>query len=190
MAARQPESTIVTSQSVGNSPARHLTSGLALPDVALASTHGGDVSLRAKPGPSIVYIYPWTGRPGFPNPPNWDDIPGAHGSTPQAEGFAALHASFAQAGYDIFGISGQTGVEQAEFSARLKLPFALLSDHGFVFADALRLPRFETGGVAYLSRLTLIVRDGAIIACIYPVERPAFHASEVLERIRPGRLGA
>jgi len=144
------------------------------------------VSLRARSGSAIVYVYPWTGRPGHPNPPNWDDIPGAHGSTPQAEGFAALHAQFAQAHYDIFGISGQTSAEQAEFSARLNLPFALLSDHGFGFADALRLPRFTTGGVAYLSRLTLIVRDGAIIACIYPVERPASHASEILERITRG----
>ena len=49
-------------------------------------------------GMAIVYCYPWTGRPGLPNPPDWDDIPGAHGSTPQAEGFRDLYAGFQQVG--------------------------------------------------------------------------------------------
>lgn len=162
----------------------HLTAGLVLPDVALASTQGGTVSLRSLTGTSLIFVYPWTGRPGFPNPPNWDDIPGAHGSTPQAEGFVALHEQFSAAGIHVFGISGQTSAEQAEFAARLNLPFALLSDHGFAFADALRLPRFTTGGIAYLTRLTLIVRDGVILETVYPVMRPGEHAAEVLARLR------
>lgn len=167
---------------VDDGAADHLVAGLALPDVALVSTLGGKVSLSWADR-CVVYVYPWTGRPGFPNPPNWDDIPGAHGSTPEAEGFRDQYAAFEAAGYDVAGISGQTGEEQAEFAARLGLPFALLSDAGFAFADALRLPRFETGGVGYLKRLTLIVRDGVIAETIYPVTRPGEHAGEVLARL-------
>ena len=163
--------------------ARHLTAGVMLPDVALVSTLGGTVSLRSLAGVSVVYVYPWTGRPGFPNPPNWDDIPGAHGSTPEAEGFAKLHPRFVDSGVRVFGVSGQTCAEQAEFAGRLGLPFALLSDAKFALADGLALPRFATGGVAYLKRLTLIVRDGLIAQTVYPVQQPGEHAGEILARI-------
>lgn len=173
----------MTALLIDDGGARHLTAGLAMPDVALTSTQGGTVSLASLTGTSVVYIYPWTGKPGFPNPPGWDDIPGAHGSTPQAEGFAARHPDFDAAGVAVFGISGQTSAGQAEFAARLNLPFALLSDHEFAFADALRLPRFTTGGTAYLTRLTFIIRNGTIAATIYPVPRPASHAAGVLDYV-------
>ena len=163
--------------------AAHLAVGLRLPDIALPSTSGGFVRPVLIAGPAIVYVYPWTGRPGWPNPPGWDDIPGAHGSTPQAEGFRDHHLHYRAAGYDVVGVSGQTQEEQREFADRLGLPFALLSDHGFALADALALPRFETGGVTYLKRLTLIVREGAIAGTIYPVLRPAEHARELLARL-------
>ena len=42
------------------------------------------------------------------------------------------------------------------------MPYLLLTDAQFRFADALSLPRFETGGVTYLKRLTLLVRNGVI----------------------------
>ena len=60
----------------------------------------------------------------------------------------------------------------------LVLPdIALPSSRG----GTLKLPTFEAGGVAYLKRLTLLVRDGRITHTFYPVERPASHAREVLE---------
>lgn len=159
--------------------AGHLRPGMRLPDIVLASTLGTPIN-PTKLASAVVYIYPWTGTPGHPNPPGWDDIPGAHGSTPQAEGFRAYHGDFASAGFTIIGISGQSPAEQSAFAARLVLPFALLSDQDFVFADALALPQFETGGVTYLKRLTLIVRDGAIVETHYPVTNPADHASALL----------
>lgn len=168
---------------IDDGAAAHLVAGLRLPKVELLSTQGGVVD-PTELGRAVIYVYPWTGRPGFPNPPHWDDIVGAHGSTPQAEAFAALHERFLATGLEVYGLSGQTSVDQREFAGRLKLPFALLSDHGFGFADALRLPRFETGGVAYLKRLTLLVRDGAIAGAIYPVTRPAGHAAEIIARAR------
>src|SRR4029078_12139861 len=59
--------------------------GTILPNVNLPATNGGEVCLATHSGRSIVAIYPWTGRPGLPNPPDWDIIPGAHGSTPELQ---------------------------------------------------------------------------------------------------------
>lgn len=164
--------------------AAHLKPGLPLPDVALPATTGGDIRLAEVPGRSVVFVYPWTGREGHPNPPGWDGIPGAHGSTPQAEGFAALHPEFRAASVGVFGLSGQEPDWQSEFASRLALPYPLLSDAGCTFARALGLPAFKADDETYLSRLTLIIADGAIEAVVYPVHPPHTHASEILKRLR------
>jgi peroxiredoxin len=163
--------------------ARHLVAGTPLPDIKLEATRGGPVSLATLKGPAVVFVYPWTGRPGLPNPPDWDNIPGAHGSTPEAEGFRDLHAAFAGRGVQVFGLSSQTTSHQRELTDRLALPFPVLSDAGFFVADALRLPTFETGGVRYLKRLTMIARDGVIERVVYPVHPPDTHADDVLAYI-------
>ena len=169
---------------VDDGGARHLVAGLALPDVALASTGGAIVKLCDVPGLAIIFVYPWTGRPGLPNPPRWDDIPGAHGSTPEAEGFRDLFSKFLAQGARVFGISGQDSGHQREFALRMKLPFPLLSDANLSFADALMLPRFETGGETYLRRLTILARAGRIENVFNPVHPPDLHAAEVLGWIR------
>jgi peroxiredoxin len=62
---------------------------------------------------------------------------------------------------------------------RLGLPFEIVSDEAFALQKALSLPTFETGGVRYLKRLTLAIRDGRIERVYYPVDEPAAHAREV-----------
>lgn len=166
---------------VDDGGARHLVRGLALPDVGLASTQGAVVNLLHCAGHAVVFVYPWAGRPGRPNPAGWDEIPGAHGSTPQAAGFGDLHDEFEARGAKVFGLSGQSDVD--EVAARLRLPYPLLSDRSLRFADALSLPRFAADGDIYLSRLTLIVTDGRIADVIYPVHPPDRHAAEVLRRL-------
>lgn len=53
---------------------------------------------------------------------------------------------------------------------RLHLPYPLLSDHELKLANALKLPTFSVGGEGKLiKRLTLIVKDGVIAKCLYPV---------------------
>lgn len=160
--------------------AGHLVCGTPLPDVALVSTAGPAVNLNHYKGPAVVFIYPWTGAPGVSNPPDWDAIPGAHGSTPEAEGFRDHHAAFAARGLAIFGLSTQETGYQSGLAGRLALPFALLSDSQFAFANALRLPTFETGGTRYLKRLTLLVADGRITRSVYPVHPPDTHAAVTL----------
>jgi len=164
---------------VDDGGARHLKRGRRLPDIGLPTTAGRVVSLARLAGRAVVACYPWTGRPGLANPPGWDDIPGAHGSTPQMEGLRDLQAGFAQVGALVFGLSTQPTDYQREMAARLGLPFEVVSDEAFALQQALELPTFETGGVRYLKRLTLVLRDGRIERVYYPVDAPAAHAREV-----------
>jgi peroxiredoxin len=159
--------------------AGHLKRGQRLPGLDLPTTAGRLVNFARLAGLAVVYCYPWTGRPGLPDPPGWDDIPGAHGSTPEAEGFRNLHAGFCQVGTHVFGLSTQPTAYQREFAERLALPFEIVSDAHFAFQRALALPTFATGGVTYLKRLTLAIRDGRIERIYYPVPAPAAHAREV-----------
>jgi len=160
--------------------ARHLVRGRAMPDLALATTDGGEVNFGSLEGWAILFVYPWTGRPGLANPPGWDDIPGAHGSTPEAEGFRNLYRAFEQMSVRVFGVSGQTTEWQREFAERMTLPFALASDAEGRLRETLELPTFETGGTVYLSRLTIVIHNGRIVRTFYPVHLPDAHPREVL----------
>ena len=157
-----------------------LKPGLALPRIFLPATTGVEICLADEPGLHVLIVYPWTGRPGLQNPPHWDDIPGAHGSTPELEGFRDLSPEFAHRNVSLFGLSRQTSDYQHEMALRLRLPFPILSDAGWRFASALSLPSFTTGGETYLKRLTLVVSAGTIEAVFDPVADPASHAGEVL----------
>lgn len=164
---------------VDDGGAKHLSRGRRMPDIDLPATGGGTVNFARAAGMAIVYCYPWTGRPGLPNPPSWDDIPGAHGSTPQAEGFRDLYAGFQQVDAAVFGLSTQPAAYQRELVERLRLPFQIVSDEQFALQRLLALPTFATGGVSYLRRLTLAIRDGRIERVYYPIPAPAAHAREV-----------
>lgn len=169
------------------SSAFRILAGTRLPDVALAATRGAPVNLARYQERAVIFVYPFTGTPGAPNPPGWDDIPGAHGSTPEAEGFRDQYAAFQELGYEVFGISGQSSEAQKAFALRTGLPFQLLSDEAFAFADALNLPRFKAGTKDYLTRLTLVVRNGVIYRCILPVESPASHAADLVRDLAAAR---
>lgn len=184
-AAAKPAPTSATAKTA--SSAFHILAGTRLPDVALAATRGAAVNLARYQERAIIFVYPFTGTPGAPNPPGWDDIPGAHGSTPEAEGFRDQYSAFQELGYEVFGISGQSSEAQKAFALRTGLPFQLLSDDAFAFADALDLPRFQAGKKDYLTRLTLVVRNGVIYRCISPVEFPATHAADLVRDLAAAR---
>ena len=106
--------------------------------------------------------------------------PGAHGSTPELEGFRDHHPEFKRRGISLFGLSRQATDYQRELVARLTLPFPILSDEAGRFAAELGLPSFTAGDEIYLTRLTFIVSSGRIERVFYPVPDPAGHAAEVL----------
>ena len=101
--------------------------GVALP-LSFPATTGDDVCLADVPGTNALIVYPWTGRPGPPNPRTGNVIPGAHGSTPELEGFRDLASAFAQLDVGLFGLSRQTSDYQREMPARFRLPLPILSD--------------------------------------------------------------
>jgi peroxiredoxin len=155
--------------------------GMPVPAIALASTSGRKVMLATLPGRTIVYCYPRSGRPGMPPPDGWDAIPGARGCTPESCGFRDHFAELKSAGATaVFGLSTQTSEYQKELADRLHLPFEILSDADFEFANALRLPTFEVKGMTLIKRLTLVLRDGIVEKVFYPIFPPDRHAEEVL----------
>lgn len=178
--------------------AAHLE-GAALPDVPLAATTGGMLSLpqtgqgegqTLPPSPPtgegltltrlVAYVYPRTGRPGEPSPPGWDAIPGARGCTPQSCAFRDHAGELAARGAHVVGISAQTADEQREFAEREHIPYPLLADPELRLAAALGLPTFEAGGMTLYRRLTFVARGGVVEKVFYPVFPPDRNAAEVL----------
>ncbi len=155
--------------------------GQALPDVELLSSSGGHVSPRHVRGRAIYFCYPYTGRSGVPNPRGWDDIAGAHGSTPQALGYMAQYNKFQNLGVNVFGVSLLAPDWIADFAERNMLPYELLSDEAAGFSQALQLPHFAIDGVDYLQRLSLIAVDGIITHVVFPVVDPEKDAATNLE---------
>jgi len=176
---------------IDDGAADHLA-GAALPaGLALPATDGSLVELAALAGRTVVYAYPWTGRPGQPLlAEDWDLIPGARGCTPETCGLRDHHADLLDAGAaGVLGLSTQDTDYQRELADRLALPFTILSDAELALTTALGLPTFEVACRTLLKRLTLLVADGAIERVWYPVFPPDGHAAEVLAWLRgPGRV--
>ncbi len=169
---------------VDNGASNHIETGMRLPRVTLPATTGEEICVADLPGCILVFVYPWTGRPGVPNPPNWDDIPGAHGSTAEIEGFRDTAAQFEEFELGVYGLSRQTTDYQQEMVERLKVPFPILSDAYGAFAEAARLPVFETGGELYLKRISILLNHGLVETVFYPIPRPEKHARDVLRWFR------
>ncbi len=162
--------------------AAHLPS-LAMPDLVLEATDGARINLaELGRGRSIIYLYPLTGLPGTDLPDGWDNIPGARGCSTEACDFRDHFAQLREAGVEhVHGLSSQDPAYQGEVTARLGLPFTMLSDTGFELADALTLPTFTAPGHPRLySRLTLVVTAGVIEHAFYPIFPPNTHAQQVL----------
>lgn len=162
--------------------AAHLP-GTTLPELTLPTAAGDPITLtNLGPGRTVIYLYPLTGRPGVDLPEGWDAIPGARGCSTQACDFRDHFQELQAAGVQhVYGMSSQPREYQAEVTARLRLPFTMLSDPDFALAAALRLPTFAAPGHPQLyARLTLIIRDGKIEHVFYPIFPPNTHAQQVL----------
>lgn len=170
--------------------ADHLV-GHPVPALPLRSTDGAEVDLLAESrrGRVVVFAYPRTGRPGVAAPAGWDDIPGARGCTPQACSFRDLADDFAALGTTVYGLSTQDPGYQAEAVARLRLPYALLSDEHLALSTALRLPTFDVDGTTLLRRLTLVLVDGVVQSVLYPVFPPDRAAADTVALLRGGDGG-
>ncbi len=73
--------------------------GSPLPALTLTATDGSAVDLAELPDRTVIYAYPRTGVPGEDHlVPDWDEIPGARGCTPETCGFRDHHAELLAAG--------------------------------------------------------------------------------------------
>ncbi len=155
--------------------------GSHLPQITLPSTDGFPHTLKQR---SVIFFYPYTGKPGQADPEGWHTIPGAHGSTPQALAFSEAFEEFARFNVAIFGISFQSREWQLEFVNRNNLRFPLLSDADRKLSSALGLETFRAGTQDYLVRRTIIAADGVITHDFYPVPVPAQNAANVLKALQ------
>ena len=148
--------------------AAHLV-GMRLPAISLGATNASRFNLGESKGRLVIYCYPMTGQPNVPLPEGWDQIPGARGCTPQSCSFRDHYQELRDLGADVVGLSVQSTEYQKEMADRLHLPFPVLSDAGYQFQQALRLPTFVAAGMTLLKRITLIANDGVIEAVHYPI---------------------
>ena len=103
------------------------------------------------------------------------------GCTPQACSYKAKYSDLAKQGIRLYGLSSQSTEYQSEAAQRLQLPYPLLSDHKLELAKALKLPTFSVEGTGDLiKRLTLIIKNGVIVKCLYPVFPSDSDVHEVL----------
>lgn len=164
--------------------ARHLP-GMRIPSIPLAATDGSIVDLSTLPGITVLFAFPRSGRPNQPNPPGWDQIPGARGCTTQCNAFRDRFAELRALGVDhLCGLSVQDTPYQREMAERQRLPFPILSDEALALTRALRLPTFETSGMTLIRRLTLVMRDAVIEHVFYPVFPPDQNAAAVAAWLR------
>lgn len=155
--------------------------GKPLPSIALPATDGRLHTFRSR---SVLFIYPYTGKPDHADPPGWDHIPGAHGSTPQALAFSKAYDNFTKLDVKIFGVSFQSTEWQQEFVERNMLCFPLLSDADRKLSSALNLQTFKAGADDFLVRRTLIVNNAVITHDLHPVPNPERNAADVLKALQ------
>jgi peroxiredoxin len=153
--------------------------GMAMPEVSLPVAGAGDAFELRRDGVLVLFVYPRTGTPGQPNPPGWDEIPGARGCTPQSCAFRERHFALTGLGATVAGVSAMDPHGQAEFAEREQLPYPLLNDGPLLLRDELGLPTFEVCGMTLYKRLALVARDGRIEKVFYPVFPPDRNASDV-----------
>jgi peroxiredoxin len=152
--------------------------GIEVPQVWLKSSRGDDVIVD--PELSVVYVFPMMGQPGVDLPEGWDATPGARGCSVQSMAYARAFDSFTALGARVYGLSSQPLPELIEAAGRLGLPQELLSDASGSLRTALNLPVFELGGVEYLRRAAIGVRDGHIDHVSYPIFPPGSETPAVL----------
>jgi peroxiredoxin len=126
-----------------------------------------------------------TGVPGASLPEGWLELPGAYGCSAQACAYRDLRDELASLDAAVYGVSTQTSAEQAEFAARERISFPLLSDAELRLTSSLRLPRLEhVSDPARIKRATMIVdRARRLRHVSYPIPDPAADAVDALRLV-------
>ena len=146
--------------------------GKTAPEFTLASSEGGDVSLKGLRGKTVVlYFYPK------------DDTPGC---TREACAFRDRQAKIKKAGAVVLGVSGDSLESHGKFKAKYELNFPLLSD-----PDKAVAKKYGAWGekVLYgkktigMIRSTFVIDGEGVVRKVFPRVRVDGHAEKVLEAV-------
>jgi peroxiredoxin Q/BCP len=146
--------------------------GKKAPDFALASSEGGEVSLKDLRGRTVVlYFYPK------------DDTPGC---TREACAFRDRQAALKKKGVVVLGVSGDSLASHEKFRAKYKLNFPLLSD-----PDKAVAKKYGAWGEKVLYgkksvgtiRSTFVIDGEGVVRKVFPRVRVDGHAGQVLEAV-------
>ena len=166
--------------------ANHLV-GLTLPQLKLQSANlkslsNYDLHSAEQAGfKKVFFCYPMTGQPNKELPPNWNNIAGARGCTPQNLSMKENYQILLKLKAIPLGITTQNITEIKELVQRLAIPYNILSDENLELQKALNLPTFKIKEQVYLKRLTFIVEKQIIKKIFYPVFPPDKHIFQLLK---------
>jgi len=146
--------------------------GKKAPEFKLASSEGGEVSLKGLRGKTVVvYFYPK------------DDTPGC---TRQACAFRDSQAALKKKGVVVLGVSGDSIASHEKFKAKYKLNFPLLSDPDKAVAkkygawgEKVLYGRKSVGMISS----TYVIDSEGVVRKVFPRVKVDGHAEKVLEAV-------
>ena len=147
--------------------------GTKVPDFFLPATGGGTFSLKDASGRLlVVYFYP-------------KDM--TSGCTRESQDFRDLHTAFRKAGADIVGISRDSLASHEKFTAKERVPFALLSDADervCKLFDVIREKSLYGRKYLGIERSTFLIDGKGVLRREWRKVKVPGHAEEVLEATR------
>ena len=159
--------------------------GISVPKISLPNQDGNFLRLnRSDTFRMVLYFFPMTGRPDRPLPDNWNNISGAKGCTNQTLSFIDHYDEIISLNALPIGISTQTVNDNKEMTARLGVPYDVLSDDQLIFKTAINLPLFSVNDKKYFKRLTLIVEKNIIKKIFYPIYSIDKHVEDILKWLK------
>jgi peroxiredoxin Q/BCP len=150
-----------------------LTISAPAPDFTLPVTGGGDVTLSALKGATVVLFF-------YPR----DDTPGC---TKESIGFSDDLQAFKEAGAQVFGISRDTMAKHEKFTAKHELTVPLLSDEAGTVTEnyGVWVEKNMYGKKSMgIERSTYLIDTQGNISRIWRKVKVAGHVEEVLEAVR------
>jgi len=168
-----------TSGNVAKSGTVNVRNGDLVPSLDLPSTSGRFVNLaaEAKQRHLVLFFYP-----GDTVGQRYEQLAGC---TLEARAFRDAFCELQGLDVAVFGINLQTPERQRQFVDREHLPFELLSDSSKRLVALWGIPLWTSrSGEEYVSRVTIIVRKGGVVAEINEVDSVPEHISAVLAQSR------
>jgi peroxiredoxin Q/BCP len=143
------------------------------PDFELPATGGKTFRLSSARGESLVlYFYPKDNTPGC---------------TREGEHFAQLYPEFREHRCEVYGISRDSLKSHENFKAKMRFPFALLSDAGETACrlfDVMKMKNMYGKKVRGVERSTFVIDAKGVIRREWRGVKVPNHAREVLEFVK------